>query len=395
MILAWGSKVSAAFRERVLQVAQDLGCDPSWLMACMAFETGQTFSSWVKNAVSGATGLIQFMPSTARSLGTTTDALATLSAEDQLLYVHRYFKPYAGKINSLSDCYMAILWPAAIGFPDDHVIFGEGSKAYLQNRGLDLDKDGNVTKGECAAFVEKQLRDGLAAGNAFEYPIAVEPAPIEDISVPPVEKKQMDPLTLIAMFGPAIAKLIPQIADFLKKEPEKKLSTVKKVLDVIVDSSGQANVQGAVEAMQNDPALREKVTQAVITHPDIIGLVELGGGVAAAREFALRVQDAEKPFWFNPVFWISVALMPMMYMIVAQILFTTAAPVTAGMNVTDAPFWARVGFDQETRSGLTNLIVGFIFGGIVGVWFGTSWGSQRKTELASKVLPGGKDGAAL
>ena len=46
--------------------------NPDFLLACMAFESGMSFCSSIRNAASGATGLIQFMPSTARGLGTTT-----------------------------------------------------------------------------------------------------------------------------------------------------------------------------------------------------------------------------------------------------------------------------------------------------------------------------------
>jgi hypothetical protein len=49
-------------------------------MACMAFEKGETFSPCVKNPGSSATGLIQFMSSTAKSLGTTTNDLCKMSA---------------------------------------------------------------------------------------------------------------------------------------------------------------------------------------------------------------------------------------------------------------------------------------------------------------------------
>ena len=114
MAIAWGAKVSAEFRRKVIDLCEWLGADPSHLMAAMAFETGETFSASVRNRASGATGLIQFMPSTARSLGTTTDKLAAMTAEDQLDYVRKYFAPYRNKMTTLSDVYMAILWPAAV-----------------------------------------------------------------------------------------------------------------------------------------------------------------------------------------------------------------------------------------------------------------------------------------
>lgn len=54
-------------------------------------------SSLATVATSGATGLIQFMPATAQGMGTTTAALAAMSAVQQLDYVQRYFKPYAAR----------------------------------------------------------------------------------------------------------------------------------------------------------------------------------------------------------------------------------------------------------------------------------------------------------
>jgi hypothetical protein len=136
-------------------------------MACMAWESGRSFSASVKNmAGSGATGLIQFMSSTAKGLGTTTAALALMSAEDQLNFVYRYFRPYAGKLKSLSDVYMVILWPKAVGQPDDYVLFqGTGSVAYRQNAGLDTNKDAKVTKAETAAKLYAMRAEGLKPEN--------------------------------------------------------------------------------------------------------------------------------------------------------------------------------------------------------------------------------------
>lgn len=93
-VVAWGAKVSPNFKRKVLEITTRLEISPDFLMACMAFESGETFSPAVRNAAgSGATGLIQFMPSTAKALHTTTDALAAMSAEQQLVYVERYFRP--------------------------------------------------------------------------------------------------------------------------------------------------------------------------------------------------------------------------------------------------------------------------------------------------------------
>lgn len=170
--LAWGSRVSRPFRDRVRRMAVDLRMPPdgpNWLMACMAWESGETFSPSIRNgAGSGATGLIQFMPATAKGLGTTTDHLAELTAEEQLEYVHRYFLPYKGKLSLLSDVYMAILWPAAIGKPDTAPLWDASTRptTYRQNAGLDVNKDLTITKGEAASKVAAKLAKGLAQGIA-------------------------------------------------------------------------------------------------------------------------------------------------------------------------------------------------------------------------------------
>jgi hypothetical protein len=166
--LAWGARVSPTFRDRVKWIAENIGCPADALMACMAWESGETFRADVKNmAGSGATGLIQFMPSTAKALGTTTAALAKMSPEDQLNYVYKYFQPYAGRLHNLGDIYMAILWPKAVGQPDHFVLFDKRKMptAFRQNAGLDVNKDGLVTRAECLVKVNAKLAKGLLEEN--------------------------------------------------------------------------------------------------------------------------------------------------------------------------------------------------------------------------------------
>lgn len=171
--LAWGAKVSQVFRDRVWWIANTISAsqghpfDPNWLMACIAWESAESFAPDKKNmAGSGATGLIQFMPTTAKNLGTTTAKLAKMTAEDQLNYVYKYFRDiigWRGPITTIEDCYMAILWPKAVGEPASYVLFARSVKptTYRQNAGLDLDRDGDVTKYEAAAHVREKLDKGL------------------------------------------------------------------------------------------------------------------------------------------------------------------------------------------------------------------------------------------
>lgn len=141
-----------AFKAKVVQISQNMGTDPDNLMAIMNFESG--FSSSVTNhAGSGATGLIQFMPDTARGLGTSTDALAQMSPVDQLDYVAKYFE--GDPLPRLEDLYLRVFYPAAIGKPLDEVIFSSGETGYSQNSGLDANGDGSITVGEIPARVRQ------------------------------------------------------------------------------------------------------------------------------------------------------------------------------------------------------------------------------------------------
>jgi hypothetical protein len=162
--LAWGKKVSPSFRKKLYQICDELGWGsehPSWLMACMAFETGRTFSPSIKNPSSSASGLIQFMDATARGLGTTTAKLRAMTPVQQLDWVKKYFKPYASRVNSLEDMYMAILWPVAVGKPLDYALWRSGTRTYAANRGLDVNRDRRTTKREAAGKVREQLELGM------------------------------------------------------------------------------------------------------------------------------------------------------------------------------------------------------------------------------------------
>jgi Transglycosylase SLT domain len=159
--LAWGKKVDRAFKEKVIAISAKLGIDPNHLMAAMAFESARTFRADIVNPGSGATGLIQFMPSTAKSLGTTTAKLRKMTAVKQLDYVEAYFSPYRGKLRDLDDLYMAILWPRAVAKPASYVLFVNPQAPYKANRGLDANNDGAVTKAEAANRVRQHLIEGL------------------------------------------------------------------------------------------------------------------------------------------------------------------------------------------------------------------------------------------
>jgi hypothetical protein len=173
--MAWGKKVSPAFKKFVWQMGIDFGRPPNDFMACMAFETMETFSPKIRplrkdgTRISSAVGLIQFLEKTARELGTSTAELEKMTAEKQLEYVWIYFRNFlratGKKLNSLEDVYMVIHWPKAVGLPDTATMYVKGSSAFAANAGLDIDKDGIITKAEAGRLVRQKLTKGLLQEN--------------------------------------------------------------------------------------------------------------------------------------------------------------------------------------------------------------------------------------
>lgn len=144
--------------EQVNNLAIDLGINPDWLMFVIYFESG--WNPHAKNVYSGATGLIQFTPNTAHALGTSVEELAMMDSLEQMTYVRKYFKPYAHKMQSLEDVYLAVFFPEAIGKADDYVLQTKtisAEKIASQNKIFDLDSDLRVTKGEVMQYLSNWI----------------------------------------------------------------------------------------------------------------------------------------------------------------------------------------------------------------------------------------------
>ncbi|MFN0200269.1 MAG: transglycosylase SLT domain-containing protein [Bacteroidia bacterium] len=137
------------FEKKIVEISKKLEIQPEWLMAVIYSE-----SRFNPNAVnykgSGAVGLIQFMPKTANEMNITTAKIGKMTAIEQLDYVYQYLlqvKEKYGKYNSLTDLYLAILYPKALEYKHDFcfTMYENPSIMYKQNLGLDENKDGNVT----------------------------------------------------------------------------------------------------------------------------------------------------------------------------------------------------------------------------------------------------------
>jgi hypothetical protein len=163
-------RTGAAFRSALVALAGRLGVDPNHLASAMSFETAGTFDPAKRNPRSGATGLIQFTPATARGLGTTLEALAAMTDVEQLAYVEKYFRSVARggvwmPVDRLEDVYLAIFAPARMGQPLGAAVYTSPSLNYEQNRELDTDHDGTITVAEATAPVRAIYNAAVARGS--------------------------------------------------------------------------------------------------------------------------------------------------------------------------------------------------------------------------------------
>lgn len=162
-MVPYQSKVDQAFVNKVSEISQWLGINPCWLMVVMAIETVKTFRANILNPYTKAVGLIQFMPSTLKAWGMTTDQMKAKTAIEQLDYVKKYLAPYKGKMSSFTDVYLAVFYPAGMGKPDSYEFGLTGdmkSKIARQNRAYDFNKDGVITKGEVKNQISKYIPKG-------------------------------------------------------------------------------------------------------------------------------------------------------------------------------------------------------------------------------------------
>lgn len=146
------------FKAKLEKVAQKLGTTSHALLAVMKQESG--VNPQAVNPHSNARGLIQFMPDTARRLGTTVDEIYNMDAVQQLDYVYKYYSMTGVGDGSVGDLYMATFMPKYIGYPDSHVLgrsgdHGFSGKVYAQNAGLDRNKDGTITVGDVKTSVQR------------------------------------------------------------------------------------------------------------------------------------------------------------------------------------------------------------------------------------------------
>ena len=221
--------------------------------------------------------------------------------------------------------------------------------------------------GQPTITMDQFLAAYTAAGGVIdnaELLSPVQPAaePVAPVSSP--EKPMPFPLALIAALGPVISELIPQVAKAFDRKAETPARTqaAAAIVETITKATGSVNVQEAVEKMQADPAIRKAAADAVLTNQTVAGLLEIGGGVEAARKAA--TDPAAPPFWRQGAFVVAIILTPLIYMTVYRVLWSPD-------------------YSEQLRTVVVTAILSGLLGALTGYFFGSMYSSNNVAKRST------------
>jgi putative chitinase len=258
---------------------------------------------------------------------------------------------------------------------------------YWDSRGLNAhaDRDDFITitrriNGGTNGLADRQQRWERARQALAALP-AAQPAPIVDRSVaaqpapqPPQPLQPAAPAQESAMPIPAfVAAALPMLVESIPKlgrlfgsgseVAERNVKAAELAVQIVQQATGAPNAQAAAEAIKADPAALQTAAQAIEAR--WFELAEAGGGgIDGARKADLaRSADGLRGLLASHSFWIALALLPLVYIVVLSII-----------GVVGTATWS-----DDVRASIAGLIVGTIVGGLMGYYFGQTTSRNRSS----------------
>jgi GH24 family phage-related lysozyme (muramidase) len=224
----------------------------------------------------------------------------------------------------------------------------------------------------------KVVSDGLVSRRAREVALFLTPVGVEA----PMPQQVVSPeLAAVSTGGfkmpafllaavPALLNAIPKLVSIFGSDSErsqKNLKAVEAVVDIAKAATGATNAQDLIERLERDPSAVTAVKSAVESQWFVLTqLVEVGGGIAEARKAnAGYMIPGAPPFWSNPAFVVSMALLAMPFMMLVDFFYVH-------------PELYAVELRTQIVTGILAVILV-----VAGYWLGTSISSSRKTELSA------------
>lgn len=210
---------------------------------------------------------------------------------------------------------------------------------------------------KCLAFLDTLIPDTGGSGQpAAPFP--------ETVATPTGEPPIMAPFIAAAL--PALLQAAPALIRLFGngEQSEKNAKAAETVAAIAKEVTGETSIEGAVNAISTSPVMAQTFNQAVEEKWYTLTGEAGGGGIGGARKYDTAAQATGKP-WLSPAMWISLLLLPLVYLVVIAVMFGE-------------------GWTNDIRAMVVSSIISLVLGSVTGFFLGTSYGSQRKTDLLAE-----------
>lgn len=182
------------------------------------------------------------------------------------------------------------------------------------------------------------------------------------------KETKMVPLPIIGLAIQAIAAFMPKVRELFpgSEVAERNVKAAEAVINIAKDAIGAANEQDLITKLKEDPQAANIVEKAV--QDNWFGIVEVGGGIVAAREAAVEMTKAGVPLWSNPAFIVSMVLLVPVYAVIGSVI----------------GLLPDVQWDDNVKMLVVGLISNVV-SGTMGFWLGSSFGSQKKDTTTNNI----------
>lgn len=172
----------------------------------------------------------------------------------------------------------------------------------------------------------------------------------------------MPPFILAAI--PALLQAAPALVRIFGsgEQSEKNAKAAETVAALARSVTGAETTEGAVVRIQGDREIARSFAAAVEEKWYTLVGEAGGGGIAGARQ--ADVEGRERPL-LSPAMLVTMMLLPLAYLVVGAVLFMG-------------------GWSDEIRAMVVSSVLSLIVAGATGFWLGTSFGSQKKTDMLAE-----------
>lgn len=216
---------------------------------------------------------------------------------------------------------------------------------------------------ERAMFLEPEA----AAAEPASAPI-VESQPTTEI--PPMADTVQSVATVAGLatgnpwIGPALQvlrglwpELKPLLAGSGSEVAQRNAKAAEAVIGAVMTATGTDSPPDAVKAVQGDAVMAQQARAAAVDVLDQFGLVEVGGGIEAARRFATATEAP--PYWTTGAWALTVLLMPPIYWVI-YIVTRDGSP-----------------YGADIRASVVTAVITGALGALLGFWVGQTYKRQQ------------------